>query len=142
MKLFLFTLLSLLSGCGVIGSGSGVVPRDAIPQGTIKFTGNFAGQRGRTVTGIVSVYLGTCASNDCQWVVRIAGISTPQELPLQLIPSASGTPSPTQYSLRTYQGDQNYVFTAPSSTVWSNLRIYSAPNLYDIGTANLIQSGH
>ena len=73
-------------------------------------------------------------------MVRLQGISTPQESGLKVSVVVNGVPPSSQpgYALRSSSGTQNYTFTSvPTSAAWTQVAIHSDPNNVDYGVADL-----
>jgi hypothetical protein len=115
-----------LGGCGSINLGAGgstSVLNDPIPEGSLRSQGNFTGQNGKTASGSVAVYQ---LSNSFSYVVRLQGITVPNET--GLVVQVYGVPStPLQtFVLRSSTGSQNYSLpNLGASTLFKSVVIYS-----------------
>ncbi len=135
--LVLSTLLMgvLSQACGILPAGS-ATGTDPIPNGTVIKRGNFSGLNGRTVTGSVSIF--QLASNGTH-VIRLEGISVPQEGPFLVVGTSSSSATLYAAQLRFTSGNQNYYTTVQSPTTWDSIWIRSSTNglLPDYGKAVL-----
>jgi hypothetical protein len=141
-------LLLILSACGVLSLGTGTPPNDPVPTGVVVYQAPFTALN-KPVTGVVSVYRSGCYdSGNCIYVVRLQGITTPQESNILVIPTLNGTQAltPSQYTLRASSGNQNYTFTGvAASSSWTQVTLHpgaSPAGQNDYATATLVATGN
>jgi hypothetical protein len=130
-KSYLFSLFLLcVSACGGVGLGTGTAtaPNDARPTGAALYQNNFYGMNGKTVTGFAGIYF----NGNNNYIVRLDGISMPNEAGMQV--HVFGTPGDkvATMSLRAVTGSQNYqVNGLATGFVFKSVYIFStATNTY------------
>ena len=135
LVLFALIIGLLTQACGILPTGS-ATGTDPIPSGTVIKRGTFSGLNGRTVTGSVSIYQ---LNSNGTHVIRLEGISVPQEGPFLVVGTSSNSATLYSAQLRFTSGNQNYSTTVQTPTVWDSIWIRSSTNglLPDYGKAVL-----
>lgn len=105
------TLISLVSGCGVLGSSSGAPStafNDPVPTGmTLGKQGNFTVLlKGKSVSGTAQVYTSTSSL-----IIRLQNFTSTADAALQVVAEFSDATN-SAMTLRGYSGNQNYSFPA------------------------------
>ena len=131
--IYLFFMSFYISSCGNISTGTTPIPNDSSPDGTLLVQGSFVGQNGKTVTGVAMVYLGNETGEN---IIRLSGISTPNETGLKVIASANGD-TVYQGTLRNTSGTQNYSTSVSIRKKWNSVSIESSTQNLNYGTAIL-----
>ena len=109
--------------CGKIKWGGTTIPNDPAPTGNIVAQGEFTGLNGNTMNGTAEIYLNTSG----RFIIRLVGITVPNESGLQVIGKADGREVYTS-QLRFFNGSQNYStnITSGQVTTWDSVMIRSA----------------
>ncbi len=129
---------AFFASCSEVNLGPATI-NDPAPSGSLVYQGNFASFNGRTVTGEVSVYQGSCSATlICNFTVRLQSLSAPADSGLQVVPTINGVSPTATFTLRASTGNQNYYYSEiPSAAVWTTISIYSATENTHFGIANL-----
>jgi hypothetical protein len=114
----------------------GAILNEPEPSGDIVAQGSFTSLNGRSVTGTATVYRQATGA----YVLRLGGVSTPEEIGLSIILTYNGSLSSTT-PLRSYTGSQNYSLSLPSATEFNRVTIRSTSANLDYGQALLIRTG-
>lgn len=110
-------------GCG-LSLGQGTLD-DPTPSGSIVAQGSLAGENGRSVSGVASVWE-QIGGSSCTYVLRLENLSAPSDSTLEVVPLVNGAPglSPSFATLRSSSGTQNYTFTGvPCGSTWTQISI-------------------
>ena len=130
----------LLFGCGNIGvsTGGSTAPNDARPTTTQISQGQLAGQNGKTVSGSALIFQGSASGS---FILRLEGITTPQEQALTIKIYANPSGLVATFQLRSTTGNQNYSFTNSDTGVnFTSVYIFSTQNNQNYGTAQFVTS--
>jgi hypothetical protein len=141
LRLFwvLLLVVTFLSGCGLKAGTS--VPNDPEPTGGIvQYSGTFTGLSGKSVSGSVQIL----QIPDNTYVIRLVGVSAPDESGLTLLGKANTTTVYGPTPLRSHLGTQNYYTNLSGALVWSAVMIRSSINSQtpDYGQADLHTPGN
>lgn len=146
MHKHLILLLFILPGCGWIHLGVAPTGTDPPPTGDVIASGtlqtvNASVHPGKEVSGLVMIYRDTSSG---QHIVRLDSLSAPNEPGTLSVVVVAGGETVLNSSLRSAQGNQNYVTTVSSTDLrtWSSVSIrstnWSDPTTADYGKALLI----
>lgn len=126
------TALSAIQ-CGEVKLSKNRTSADVTPTGILISQGTFTAESGSSLTGIAQMYL---ATDNSQYIIRIQGLSAPNETGLQLTGTANGTVT-YQTDLRSSTGDTNYETGIAPTVSWNSVTIRSVPKNQNFGTALL-----
>ena len=124
LKPILGTLFNLLIsfiivGCGLVNTDGGTNESDdPTPDGVILAQGSFQGLNGNSVSGVAAIYL----TDQGSFIARVESLDVNKSKPLTISVIAGGE---TVYSgtLKSTQGNQNYVMSIQGSPTWNSIVI-------------------